>query len=400
MKDLLGKVCDLQPRWTSKNDEYMQARGVIIRQELPDVLRGHASALAHALGTTPGNLGIEGRDGTGLKTEIPWFRVFGQEESPSATLGWYVVYLFSASGKHVYLTLNQGTTIWTGSDFKARRPEDLRARASWALPLLADGISTRQDLLTAIQLDARTALGRGYGPGNVVAIAYDRDDLPESDVLLADLLFMTGLLGALYRHERLAPYIPGDPAPEVLEAEQSAATTAGRRTSASARRVRSGQGFLLTAAERKAIELHSVRMAKEYFESQGWSVKDVGSKESFDLLLSRGEERCRAEVKGTTSTGTDVILTRAEVEKQRDYYPDNALVVVHSIRLDRTEVAPTTSGGVLHCTSPWAVAEEDLTVISYAYRTPVGPPSSPAPVASPTVADQRRPAETAVAFTY
>lgn len=372
VEDLLGKVMDLQPRWTSKNTAEMQERGVIIRQELPAALRAHAAALARALGTAPDELGVEGRDGTGLKTEVPWVRVFGREQSPSATTGWYVVYLFSASGQRVYLSLNQGTTIWTGGDYKARKAEDLRARVGWARPLLAEAMATRQDLHQTIQLDARTPLGRGYGPGNVVAIAYERDSIPGQDILLADLLFMTGLLRTLYEAERLAPYIPGDPAPEVLEAEQSAARTAGRRTPKGTRPRRSGQGFLLTASERKAIESHSVRMATEYFKAQGWSVKDVGAKESFDLLLSRGDERCRAEVKGTTSAGTEVILTRAEVEKQRTYYPHNALVVVHSIELDRTGDEPTTSGGVLHCTSPWAVHDEDLTVISYAYRTPVG----------------------------
>ncbi|MBA4866274.1 DUF3578 domain-containing protein [Streptomyces sp. PSKA54] len=363
---------DLQPSWTSKNTAEMQARGVTIRQELPASLRAHAAALARALGTAPDELGVEGRDGTGLKTEVPWVRVFGRQQSPSATTGWYVVYLFSAPGRRVYLSLNQGTTIWTGGDYKARKAEDLRARVGWARPLLAEAMATRQDLHQTIQLDARTPLGRGYGPGNVVAIAYERDSIPGQDVLLADLLFMTGLLGTLYEEERLASHIPGDPAPEVLEAEQSAARTAGRRTPSGTRPRRSGQGFLLTASERKAIESHSVRMATEYFKAQGWSVKDVGAKESFDLLLSRGDERCRVEVKGTTSAGTEVILTRAEVEKQRTYYPHNALVVVHSIELDRTGDEPTTSGGVLHCTSPWAVHDGDLTVISYAYRTSVG----------------------------
>jgi hypothetical protein len=373
VEDLLIKVLDLQPSWTSKNTEEMQTRGIAIRQEIPGRLREHGAALAAALGTTPDELCIEGRDGTGLKTEVPWVRVSGREQSPSATTGWYVVYLFSASGRRVYLSLNQGTTIWTGGDFKARKPEDLQARVGWARPLLAEAMATRRDLHEVIELDARTSLGRGYGPGNVAAIAYERDRLPEQEVLIADLLFMTGLLRTLYREERLAPHIPGDPAPEVLEAEQSAARTAGRRTSHGARpRRRSGQGFLLTADERKAVELHSVRMATEHFKAQGWSVKDVGAKESFDLLLSRGEERCHAEVKGTTSAGTDVVLTRTEVEKQRRYYPHNALVVVHSIRLDRTGPKPTTSGGVLHCMSPWVVQDEDLTVISYAYRTSVG----------------------------
>ncbi|WP_406007628.1 DUF3578 domain-containing protein [Streptomyces sp. NBC_00637] len=372
MDDLLSKVLDLQPSWTSTNTEEMQIRGLTIRQEIPGSLREHGAALARALGTAPDELGVEGRDGTGLKTEVPWVRVFGREESPSATGGWYVVYLFGASGQRVYLSLNQGTTIWTGGDYKARKAEDLRARVGWARPLLAEAMATRQDLHETIHLDARTPLGRGYGPGNVVAISYERDSIPGQEVLLADLLFMTGLLRTLYREERLAPHIPGDPAPEVLEAEQSAARTAGRRMPKGTLPRRSGQGFLLTAGERRAIELHSVRMATEHFRAQGWSVKDVGARESFDLLLSRGDERCRVEVKGTTSAGTDVILTRAEVEKQREYHPNNALVVVHSIQLDRTGSEPATSGGVLHCTSPWVVEDEDLTVISYAYRTEVG----------------------------
>ncbi|MFD8758875.1 protein NO VEIN domain-containing protein [Streptomyces mirabilis] len=38
--------------------------------------------------------------------------------------------------------------------------------------------------------------------------------------------------------------------------------------------------------------------------------------ESFDLLLTREGKRLHVEVKGTTSAGLDVILTRAEVESR------------------------------------------------------------------------------------
>lgn len=96
VNDLLSKVLELQPSWTAANTEEMKARGVVIRQELPEFLRTHGPALADALGTPHDNLGVEGRDATGLKTEIPWVRVFGREQSPRATTGWYVVYLFSA----------------------------------------------------------------------------------------------------------------------------------------------------------------------------------------------------------------------------------------------------------------------------------------------------------------
>ncbi|MFF4727604.1 protein NO VEIN domain-containing protein [Streptomyces mirabilis] len=132
---------------------------------------------------------------------------------------------------------------------------------------------------------------------------------------------------------------------------------------------RAGQGFLLTAAERSAIEKRSVLLATEHFEAQGWSVKDVGATKSYDLLLSRGDERLHVEVKGTTSEGTQVILTRAEVERQRDLAPHNALVVVHSIQLDRTTQPPTASDGTLHCTSPWVIEDDSLTVISYIHQT-------------------------------
>ena len=370
--DLLSRVLELQPSWTATNTEAMRERGVVIRQHLPDLLRTDSGRLTAALNVSPDGLGVEGRDGTGLKSEIPWVRVFGREESPSSTTGWYVVYLFSASGQRVYLSLNQGTTIWTGGVFKPRRIEDLQARVDWARPLLAAGTAARPNLHETIQLDARTPLGRGYGPGNVLALAYERDQLPRQDSLLEDLRFMAGLLGVLYEAEKLAPYIPGDPTPEVLEAEQGAARTAGRRTPRGTRPGRAGQGFLLTVDERRAIEHHSVRMATEHFEAQGWTVKDVGDKESFDLLLTKGERRLYVEVKGTTSAGREVILTRAEVEKQRKYHPDNALVVVHSIELDRAAAEPATFGGVLHSTSPWVVEDEDLTVISYSYRTQVG----------------------------
>lgn len=123
VNDLLGKVLDLQPSWTAANTEKMQERGVVVRQQLPDLLRAHGRDLSAALGTSLDNLGVEGRDGTGLKSEIPWVRVFGREQSPSSTTGWYVVYLFSASGRRVYLSLNQGTTIWTEASSRRAEPK-------------------------------------------------------------------------------------------------------------------------------------------------------------------------------------------------------------------------------------------------------------------------------------
>ncbi|MGW1958688.1 MrcB family domain-containing protein [Streptomyces sp. NPDC001935] len=364
MHELLGEVLDLQKVWRAKNTKEMQRRGVIIRREITDWLRERQHAVAQAADLAPDNVGIEGRDATGLKAEVPWTRVYALDRSPSSTAGWYLVYLFSLPGDCAYLSLIQGTTVWDGGEFKPRRPAELRSRVDWARPLIARHAVEREDLVTSINLNARSSLGRGYETGNVVAIKYRRDALPNADVLTCDLLYMASLLGVLYRAESRAPYVPGDMAPEVVEATQSAARTAGRRPARPA-----GQRFDLTSSERRAVELHSVRTATEHFKAQGWSVKDVGATKSYDLHLRRGQEKLHVEVKGTISDGSQVILTRAEVERQREFAPNNALVVVHSIDLDRSLDPPLATGGTLHCTSPWHIEDDSLTVVSYIHQT-------------------------------
>ncbi|MFB7546039.1 MrcB family domain-containing protein [Streptomyces sp. NPDC056154] len=364
MDELLSEVLDLQKVWQAKNTEPMKRRGVVIRTEIRAWLAEHAKALAAAMGIPLDDVGVEGKDGAGQRAEVAWARVYSKSRTPSATEGWYIVYLFSGDGERVYLSLNQGTTEWIAGELKPREPAALKKRIDWAGPLIGQVAGERPDLLTEIRLNARAKLGKGYEPGNVVAIEYQRDAIPNSDVLSEDLIFMARLLGPLYKAADNATYVPGDLPVEVREATQSAATTANRR---SARK--GGQGFLLTAAERRAIEKHSVLLATEHFEAQGWTVKDVGASKPYDLHLARGDEKLHVEVKGTTSDGSQVILTRAEVEWQRKFAPANALVVVHSIELDRTVEPVTATGGVLHCTSPWIIEEETLTVISYVHRT-------------------------------
>ncbi|MEU7006770.1 hypothetical protein [Streptomyces sp. NPDC046332] len=47
-------------------------------------------------------------------------------------------------------------------------------------------------------------------------------------------------------------------------------------------------------------------------------------------------------------------------------------MIAHSIHLDRTGDERVASGGTLHCTSPWEIADQDLFVISHVYRTAIG----------------------------
>lgn len=360
--EALEEVLLLQTEWTHVNTDAMARRGQLVRHDVAGWMRSQVPALQAVVPPSVDDLAAEGRDGTGRKTEIPWARVYSASRSPAATDGWYVVYLFSAEGDSVYLSLNQGTTRWEDGEFRSRPVAELQARVAWARGVLATGLAARPDLHEAIDLQTDRRLGTGYEVGNVTAIEYRLDTIPDERQLAQDLRFLAGLLGKLYAAEDRALTLPGEPAPEVADAVAAVERSAGRR----GRR----QGFRLTAAEKSAIEKRAVFVATEYLRSAaggGWTVKDVGATSSYDLDARRGAERLYVEVKGTTSLGEEVILTRNEVELHREQHPNNMLVVVSSVDLDRSTTPPVASGGAMRVISPWVVEDDALTPLAYRY---------------------------------
>jgi hypothetical protein len=149
-------------------------------------------------------------------------------------------------------------------------------------------------------------------------------------------------------------------APEVIDAVTGAEKSAGRR--------RSGQGLRLSHADRIAIEAHSVALACDHLRKEGYTVRDVGAVESYDIDATRSGEHLYVEVKGTTSSGEEVILTKNEVELINTKHPDTMLIVVSNIQLDRTGTPPRASGGTLQVTHPWMIEQGRLTPISYRYK--------------------------------
>jgi hypothetical protein len=291
-------------------------------------------------------------------------RVYSASRSPSATIGWYAVYLFSAEGDRLYLSLNQGTTRWDGTGFPRRPEHELRARVKWARTQLADDLGDLADSWKPhIQLDSRRSeLGRGYELGNVAAIEYTLDAIPPDEQLYEDLRTAMNLLGVIYRREDEGLYVPGD-SPEVADAETQIERLAGNR------RRRQGRGPRLSATQRRAIELRAVDLATSHLVALGYSVIDVGATHSYDLHATRGDEELKVEVKGTTSTGSEVLLTRNEVLLHQEAHPHNALAVVHSIYLGRDTDSPTATGGELVFEQPWQLDSARLVPMAFRYAT-------------------------------
>lgn len=125
-----------------------------------------------------------------------------------------------------------------------------------------------------------------------------------------------------------------------------------------------GQGFNLSAEQRKAIEDYSMEKAVEYFKSQDYEfIADRSKKYSFDLEFKKLGMTYFVEVKRTQSKGDKVIVTRSEVEHTKAHCDISILYVLHSIII--YDLPP--SGGVQPIKNPWIIDDENLQVIIYYY---------------------------------
>ncbi len=270
------------------------------------------------------------------------------------------MYLWAFDGSAVFLSLNQGATEFVNGQF-VRRPMDvLDGRVDFARDAIADWISSRHDLVPPILHDiGHNSLGRGYELGSIAAIRYENGAIPGETDLLLDAIEFGRALGKIYREVESVP-LP-DEVPEVISVEEATDEAAGKSR-------RRGAGFRQSKEERDLIEKHAEDMAADFYAKDGWQVRRKGR--PFDLALTRDGERVTVEVKGTTSQGEAIILTGNEVVHHNTAYPDNALVIVRGILLDRSTSPPTVSGGELFELKPWVIDPWALQVVSYKYSVP------------------------------
>lgn len=127
-----------------------------------------------------------------------------------------------------------------------------------------------------------------------------------------------------------------------------------------------GQGFASTPAQRRAIEEHAMARAFAHFRKRFSKVENVSKQKGvLDLRCgSAGETSIHVEVKGTTTAGDAVILTRREVERARS--SPSALYVLHSIKLEGEKA----SGGTARVIDEWAIRRGSLTPLAFIYKLP------------------------------
>lgn len=202
-----------------------------------------------------------------------------------------------------------------------------------------------------------------YQIPSILPLWDDRTDVP----FLKDLSAARATGGTVFhvtsdQWDTLMELVGGWPGstPEIASAERAIAEYAGKR--------RSGQGYVINADLRRAIEQYAMQQAKTFYEQQGWSVSDVSATHSYDLLCtSANREELHVEVKGTTSDGTQILLTANEVKHAQDFYPNVALFILTNIQVDSVEPDKPKGGEIQH-REPWDIHEGTLSPVAFTYR--------------------------------
>lgn len=158
-----------------------------------------------------------------------------------------------------------------------------------------------------------------------------------------------------------------------LLADSAAPSATGPSLAESTTRARaSAQGFSGSYAQRHAIEEYAVRVASAYYDGRGYDVRDVGTTESFDLACrhrTRGTS-LRVEVKGTSTLGEEVLVTRNEVALARAQVVPLDMFVVRDIEVVCIEGRWECSGGSYVIFSPWDPEACDLTPLTFRCALP------------------------------
>ena len=362
----IENVFPFQLKYSQSNTPAMQARGDLIRNDIPRQLRSAVDEGKIPNASLIKDYFIEGSDGKGNKNYVPWVRFASESLSPSARIGWYITFLFSSDGSSVWLVIAHASSSEGG---KAISKEVRQKLKEWGLSKLPSPKVIDTNLSSSIDLNADgPGLGDIFESTSLFGFQFKKNEVPTDYEILSKVNVLIPHLKTLYDAELSDPTMPSAESTEIKAAEEAIDEIAGKIPKV---RKYSGQGIRGTYKENKAVERRAVDLAISYFRStNNWeSIKDTGDKESYDLLLTNKSKKMYVEVKGTQSSGDKVFLSKNEVIVQKKFYPNNALVIVSGIKLEKGE-EPKASGGSIKVISPWKIMNNHLTAMAFEYEVP------------------------------
>jgi hypothetical protein len=250
---------------------------------------------------------------------------------------------------------------WRARGSVGRTRGSLRERPAWRMPLvnftlladpilLTDARAREADLRRAeLDLEARYPTGRLYFP-------FGFSDKRDLRVQQTYFVKMPREVLAILALDELKD------APGPKRRPRTVGKAPKRRDS----------GYVADSAVRTAIEWRAVNLATEDYEAHGYEVDYTGSSKPYDLVVTKGQDRRRVEVKGSSGAATTVELTSGEVDNSRGSVPTD-LYVVDGIDWSRTpDGSVDARGGDARCWKDWTAERASLTPIRYRYVLPPG----------------------------
>ena len=173
-------------------------------------------------------------------------------------------------------------------------------------------------------------------------------------------------IGVVARRWRVWPDFTEEQSTEIAAFAQR---TVGSEADAPAA-VRRGIIRAAHSAHNKAVELRAMDEATLHYREAGWEVEDISSQNlGYDIRCTRVDEELHVEVKGVSSDGSAVNLTRNEVQHAKEY-SSPVLFVLSQIDVTYDDTGrPVANGGQARIFDPWRVADDgELTELTYSYR--------------------------------
>jgi len=128
-----------------------------------------------------------------------------------------------------------------------------------------------------------------------------------------------------------------------------------------------GQGFIVDPRSRRAIETYAMRLARGHYEHQGYAVEEVGK--PYDLRCSATAKTLYVEVKGTQTSGSEILLTNNEVMFAEDHEGEMELFVVSNVEVIHTGDHVEARGGEFRVMK-WAIDRNRLFPLGFSYCLP------------------------------
>ena len=167
----------------------------MVRREAPAAIRAALSGFER-------KTYVRGSAGPSRWATIPWVAVFDGHVTRSAQRGFYVVYLWSADGTRVVLSLIVGTQAVRKAQGDQAR-EVLRDRAWWLRNKAAE-LGHRMPY-APIDLASDKELARDYEAGHASGWTYPADAIPDDAALTEQLLTACAALFAVADDAGLTP---------------------------------------------------------------------------------------------------------------------------------------------------------------------------------------------------